>query len=259
MKFTDAGSVRIVVQMVATTDDGDSLLAFEVTDTGCGMTNEEIAGVFEPFAQAGPATARKYGGTGLGLTISRELAHMLGGEITVKSRSGVGSTFRLTVATGKLDYRGMVDRSSDDPAPSPPTATPSMDDLKLDCRILLAEDDPNSRRLISLLLERAGADMTVAENGQEANRIALDAWRDGRAFDVILMDMCMPVLDGYAATRALRRQGYTNPIIALTAHTPGTSHDSCVAAGFDDLATKPIDYHALSKAILALVPAPAST
>ncbi|MCH7703855.1 MAG: response regulator [Planctomycetes bacterium] len=213
----------------------------------------------EPFAQAGPATARKYGGTGLGLTISRELAHMLGGEITVESRSVVGSTFRLTVATGKLEYRGMVDRSSGDLAPLPSTATPLRDDLKLDCRILLVEDDPDSRRLISLLLERAGADMTVAENGQEANRIALDAWRDGRAFDVILMDICMPVLDGFAATRALRRQGYTNPIIALTAHTLGTSHDSCVAAGFDDLATKPIDCNALSKAILALVPAPAST
>lgn len=180
-----------------------------------------------------------------GLTISKRLARMLGGDITVvESKPGVGTHFRATVACGPLDGIPLVvdPLSATHAASEPhgPTAAPQVPTLG-NCRILLAEDGPHNRRLIAHILKVAGADVTMVENGRQAIDAALAASDHGAPFDVILMDMQMPITDGYEAARTLRRQGYTRPIIALTAHSMATDRDKCLEAGCDDYASKPID------------------
>ena len=242
IKFTKTGTVRVVIRLVQHRDQ--SCLQFDVIDTGCGMTEKQKATLFQPFAQADTSITRKFGGTGLGLTISKRFAELLGGNITVaKTEPDVGSTFRATVATGSLDGVKMIEdpMSATVVAKRPPTlASVALADLHT-FRILLAEDGPDNQRLISLLLKKAGADVTVEENGKLALDAALAARDEGNPFDVILMGMQMPVMDGYEATRQLRQQDYTGPIIALTAHAMQGDRQKCMDAGCDDYATKPID------------------
>jgi CheY-like chemotaxis protein len=249
-------------------------LQFDVVDTGVGMTQEQVARLFQPFTQADTSTARKHGGTGLGLTISKRFAGMLGGDIAViDTKEGVGTRFRLTLATGPLEGVKMIEDPmsatvvvSDDSsghtashecgtAPAEAggmqTEARSAPAAQLDCRILLVEDGPDNQRLIAHVLKRAGAEVTVTENGKLALETALAARDERNPFDVILMDMQMPVMDGYEATRRLRQEGYTNPIIALTAHAMTGDREKCVEAGCNDYATKPIDRRKLIEAIHA--------
>ena len=240
IKFTETGSVRLVTWIVQ--DNGRPRLRFDVVDTGIGMTKAEVAAVFEPFAQADSSTNRKYGGTGLGLTISRRLAKVLGGDVTVTSTPGKGSTFSLTVNPGPLDGVGMLYA----PAAAAPdqgsgTESPTAPAIRINGRILLAEDGPDNQRLISLVLKKAGADVTLAENGRVALETAMAAKRVGTPFDLILMDMQMPLMDGYEATRQLRKSGYSGPIVALTANAMVGDEEKCRQAGCDDYLTKPID------------------
>ena len=250
IKFTARGEVRIVVRLV----DGESTeptMQFDVIDTGIGMSEAQVADGFRPFKQADASTSRNFGGTGLGLAISDRLARMLGGELTVTSTLGDGSCFTLYIPTGPLEGIRLVDQDAsvckDKPSNqqehrAEPTAC-------LDCHVLFAEDGPDNQRLISLLLQKAGAEVTIAENGQEAFDLAMgDLNTDAsqretlhRPIDVILMDMQMPVMDGYEATRRLREAGYTGPIIALTANAMSDDRQKCVESGCDDYATKPID------------------
>jgi signal transduction histidine kinase/CheY-like chemotaxis protein len=256
LKFTHTGEVRLVVSLVhnpGSVDDEDrhALLRFDVTDTGIGMAPEQLGTLFQPFTQADTSTTRKYGGTGLGLTISKRLAQALGGDLTVRSRPGEGSTFTLTVNTGSLkdvkmlDAPAITDFLKVEPAPEPPTPAETTTKPLLNSRVLLAEDGPDNQRLIAFILRKAGATVTVAENGQVALELALRATSLGRPFDVILMDMQMPVLDGYGATRRLRQLGHTETIIALTAHAMAGDREKCLHAGCDDFAPKPIDRHEL--------------
>ncbi len=247
IKFTETGGVRLVTRFLVpdpTSHDapGEPMIQFEVIDTGVGMAPDQVAQLFQPFAQADNSTTRKYGGTGLGLTISKRLAGMLGGDIAVESEPGVGSAFRVTVATGPLDGVAMQERPAEAVQRKTETAfhAPAAS-VRLDCCILLAEDGPDNQRLISYVLTRAGAEVTIAENGQVAVEKALAARDEGNPFDIILMDMQMPVMDGYEATRRLRGQGYTGPIVALTAHAMASARTACTEAGCDDYATKPID------------------
>ena len=241
IKFTETGSVSVVARLVERIGVSP-LLEIDVIDTGIGMTREQIARLFRPFSQADSSTTRRFGGTGLGLTISKRLAEMLGGNITVRSLPGCGSTFRVAVETGELegvafvqspDVRATVGspvvRRSDDPS------------RRIEGRILLAEDGPDNQRLIGFLLRKAGADVTVADNGRIAFEQAMAAAARGEPFDVILMDMQMPEMDGYEATRLLRAEGYLGPIIALTAHAMEGDEEKCQAAGCDEYLTKPID------------------
>ena len=249
VKFTESGSVRVVIRL-ARDDRDDPQLQVEVIDTGIGMTEEQIDNVFKPFHQAEVYTAREYGGTGLGLTISKHLAELLGGTILATSKPAKGSTFTVTVAAGSLEGVRLLhnlteavleaQRAEYEPSPSR---------KRLNCRVLLVEDGPDNQRLISFLLKKAGAKVAVAENGQIAHDLALAARDEGTPFDVILMDMQMPVMDGYDATGRLRRSGYTGPIIALTAHAMCTDRDKCLEAGCDDYTTKPID----GKKLISLV------
>ena len=238
VKFTEVGEVRLVTRLL----DGDQpRLQFEVIDTGIGMTEAKIEKLFEPFVQADSSTTRKFGGTGLGLTISRRLAELLGGDIIVHSAVGKGSSFAVTLATGPLDGVALLNHPSVTELPAQPIDTPNAHQpLPLNCQLLLAEDGPDNQRLISVVLKKAGADVTVADNGQVAVDLVNAAKAEGRPFDLILMDMQMPVLDGYEATKKLRAEGHTGPIIALTAHAMKEDRAKCLEVGCDDYATKPI-------------------
>ena len=164
----------------------------------------------------------------------------MGGTITVRSELGKGSTFIATIDPGELDGIRLVEQG---PTLEPPdtAALPSSVPTALYGRVLLAEDGPDNQRLISFVLKRAGADVTVVENGQLAVVQALSAWMEGQPFDAIVMDMQMPAMDGYEATRILRARGYPGPIIALTAHAMVEDRQKCIDAGCDDYATKPIN------------------
>ncbi len=261
IKFTERGGVRIVARFLEHADgvNGQPTVQFDVIDTGIGMTPEQKAHLFQPFTQADTSTTRRFGGTGLGLMISRRLARMLGGDITVESQPGRGSTFTVTIATGDIDGVEMIN----DPAAELARAASSTDpgvpvkpNRRLNCRVLLAEDGPDNQRLIVHVLKKAGADVTVVENGQQAIEAAMAAQED-QPFDVILMDMQMPVMDGYQATAELRRRGYDRPVIALTAHAMATDRQKCLEAGCDDYATKPIDRRKLIDLVADLTEKPA--
>jgi len=241
IKFTSAGCVRIESSLVRKAEN--AFLQLDVIDAGIGMTPEQTAQIFKPFKQADSSTSRQYGGTGLGLTICKKLAEGLGGDVTVSSELGVGSTFRATIATGAIDHVSIVE-----PQPAEKTtsenrvaATISPEVASLDCRLLLAEDGLDNQRLISYILQKAGADVTVVDNGQLACDQILQQTQNGTPFDVVLMDMQMPVLDGYAAVRQLRQAGLDVPVIALTANAMMGDREKCLEAGCDEYLSKPIN------------------
>lgn len=242
IKFTETGSVQVLVRLIP---GNVSKVEFDVVDTGLGMTQEQQGVLFQPFVQADTSTTRKFGGTGLGLTISRRLAEMMGGSVSiVKSLLGEGSRFRATISAGNLDAVAMVDPSSHKKiieidskvSESKPNEKP-LDGY----RILLAEDGPDNQRLISFILKQAGAVVALAGNGEFAVKACFEACDREQPFHVILMDMQMPVMDGYEATSLLRTKGYSGPIVALTAHAMEGDKAKCLNAGCDDYATKPID------------------
>ncbi|MCY2991122.1 MAG: PAS domain S-box protein [Planctomycetota bacterium] len=253
IKFTDQGEVRLAVRL--TSAGGPPRLRFDVTDTGIGMDAKQVGQLFKPFTQVDSSPTRKFGGTGLGLCISKHLAETLGGGIEVCSQPGQGSTFTLTIDPGPLDDIRLLPESvgaaiQPPPCVAPVAAGPSV----LHGRILLAEDGLDNQRLLTLLLRRAGANVMAVENGQLAVAAAWAAHEAGEPFDVILMDMQMPVLDGFDATRQLRRRGYTAPIIALTAHAMAEDCQACLAAGCNDYATKPIDRQRLLATVAPWAP-----
>ena len=249
IKFTEEGSVRLIVGMADDVEVANPRLRFEVIDTGIGMSEQQLDRLFKPFTQADSSTTRKFGGTGLGLTISRRLAEVLGGGIVVQSTPGHGSSFALTVETGPLTGVTMIEAACEGMADTAANRGRKDQVSTLDARILLAEDGPDNQRLISFLLEKAGVHVTVAENGRIAADKALAESQAGRSFDLILMDMQMPVLDGYDATAELRAKGYRGPIIALTAHAMASDREKCLKAGCDGFATKPINHATLLETI----------
>ncbi|MCC6580950.1 MAG: response regulator [Phycisphaeraceae bacterium] len=258
VKFTEEGGVDIQVSAFQTQPDAPTLLKVLVTDTGIGMTGEQMDRLFQPFAQADTSTTRKYGGTGLGLRISKQLAILLGGDLTVASRLGWGTTFTLTLP---------VEAEASPPRLPVPAAQPDEVRAKsLDpqsptltgVRLLLAEDNPENQQLITLMLRRLGATVDVAHHGQQAVDAVHRAQESHGPYDVILMDMQMPVLDGYDATRTLRQSGYTRPIIALTANAMRDDRQRCLDAGCDDFATKPIVWSNLQTTIRKFVQPSAS-
>ena len=251
IKFTEVGGIRMVVRM-ASPADGVRQLVIDVIDTGPGIRDDQIARLFEPFTQGDSSTSRRFGGTGLGLAISRRLAEMLGGSITVSSQPGQGSTFSV-ILPDTPPINGTSLPTSAAPVVSAPTASPPCRSLpvRLQGRILLVEDGPDNQRLLTFLLKKVGAEVIVAANGQEALDQVRAAGGDqgrrspGSPFDLILMDMQMPVMDGYEATRRLRQEAYAGPIVALTAHAMSHDRQKCLDAGCDDYLSKPIDRETL--------------
>ena len=255
VKFTERGGVRIVTRF-SHGPLGEPSLLFEVVDTGIGMTPEQIGHIFHAFTQGDPSVQRRFGGTGLGLVISKRLAEMLGGDITVESTPGQGSTFRATVATGPIEgirrIEGDVEPHA--PASAEPTRADAPAPVRLDGRVLLAEDGLDNQRLISLVLRNAGAEVVVVDNGRSAVEAALGHATAGRRrpFDVILMDVEMPELDGLSATRELRALGYDGPIVAVTARAMQNELDQCLAAGCDTVVAKPFDRRSLLETVARL-------
>jgi len=250
VKFTEIGSVKIVGRFV---DGEQKQLEFDVVDTGLGMTEGQRLRLFKPFTQADTSTTRNFGGTGLGLTISKRLANMMGGDVCiVESSPGIGTSFRATIEVGFLNGTAMIDPSKirfgeilTAPQSMPKQSTEALKDY----RILLAEDGPDNQRLISFVLKKAGASVTVVENGQLAVDAAMKALEDSTPFHLILMDMQMPVLDGYGATALLRAKDYGGIVIALTAHAMESDRNKCIQAGCDGYSTKPIEKNELFRQI----------
>ncbi|HLO40437.1 MAG TPA: ATP-binding protein [Phycisphaerales bacterium] len=263
VKFTDSGGVRLIVKMATPQDSPVPLLSIEVMDTGPGIDDRAMSRLFEPFEQGDGSTTRKYGGTGLGLNISRHLAQLLGGTIEASSTPGDGSSFVFTLAVGPLQpgsastvfadaARELGEEApparSERPLPYAVTHMPLAEAVNPPIvpahtpggRILLAEDTPDNQRLLSLFLHKIAADVQIVGNGQDAIEQALRSRDDGAPFDLILMDIQMPLIDGYAATRTLRQAGWTSPIIALTAHASPTDRQRCIEAGCDEVMTKPV-------------------
>jgi PAS domain S-box-containing protein len=234
LKFTEKGGVRVVARMAGTRSA--PLLAIDVIDTGVGIPEDKIGKLFQAFVQADSSVTRKFGGTGLGLVLSRNFARALGGDITVTSVAGKGSTFSATVETGQLLGVRMLD---------PAEATRVEEDVAADAslrwefparRILVVDDGPENRELVCLVLQEAGLTVEEAENGQ----IAVDMVARNQ-YHAVLMDMSMPVMDGYTATKLLRSRGVKLPIIALTAHAMKGFEQEIMAAGCTGYVTKPID------------------
>jgi signal transduction histidine kinase/CheY-like chemotaxis protein/HPt (histidine-containing phosphotransfer) domain-containing protein len=242
VKFTSQGRVEIVLRCAADVPAGRATIAFDVKDTGIGMTPEQAGRLFQPFAQADASTTRQYGGTGLGLAISKRLAETMGGDIQVVSRPGEGSTFTFTMEVEMALPVHMLNNISEvaEQVSHRPQST-STAAVRLRGRVLLAEDGPDNQKLISMILGKAGAEVDLAVNGLVAVEMALAAHLAGVGYDVILMDMQMPEMDGYEATRKLRLAGYTGAIIALTAHAMAEDRARCIDAGCDDYAAKPVD------------------
>jgi len=242
IKFTEVGAVTIKVKLL-NSDSSSPQLQLKVIDSGIGIEESKFERVFNPFTQSDTSTTRKFGGTGLGLTISKRLAEALGGSISLCSVLGQGSTFSVTLDTGPVKKQDLIR-----PTTSEKTLTEEFDSTPevgknpvLNCHILLAEDGEMNQRLITHLLKKAGAQVEVAENGQVAFEKYASSVKNNQPFDVILMDMQMPILDGYSATSKLREADCELPIIALTAHAMSGDREKCLAAGCDDYATKPID------------------
>ncbi len=242
IKFTEAGSVTVTMTMFAGPDE---LLVFEVRDTGIGMTPEQIERIFEPFAQADTSTTRQFGGAGLGLSISKALANLLGGDVRCESEPGVGSRFIVAIDPGPLENVRRMDGFPSPDEIGESAAKRSGEIRRLEGRVLLAEDVAVSRRLVAILLEQAGMTVEQADNGRMAYEKAKAAQESDESYDLVFMDMQMPEMDGYEATRKLRAEGYDGPIIALTAHALVEEREKCIEAGCDDFATKPIDREAL--------------
>jgi len=252
VKFTQSGRIDLRV-----TDEGDGgpniVLRIDVSDTGIGMSKELVGRLFIPFTQGDASITRKFGGTGLGLTISRQLANLLNGDVTAISQPGIGSTFTMRVDGGPSAGVERLEGLTESTLPTP--ADPhEQADIQLHGRILLVEDGADNQRLLRMQLCDAGATVASAMDG----RIAVDL-ATTQTFDLILMDMQMPVMDGYAATIELRSRGLATPIIALTAYAMAEDRDKCLAAGCTGYLSKPVEEDKLLRTVrehLGTHPAP---
>jgi signal transduction histidine kinase/CheY-like chemotaxis protein len=229
IKFTRRGQVRARVAAA-----GDRTVTVDVIDTGIGIAPSQADALFAPFQQADPSIGRRFGGTGLGLALSKRLAEGMGGDVRlVESRPDHGTTFRIAMPVGAP---GAVER--------PTSARPERGAIVASARVLVADDNEDTRATLADLLRLGGADVTEAKDGANAVELAL-----ARPFDVILMDIRMPVLDGLEATRRLRDAGCSAPIVALTADVVSEQVDECLAAGCNAFVPKPADYGRLLDAI----------
>jgi PAS domain S-box-containing protein len=245
IKFTNSGAVRLIVSFAPEQE----LLQIAVQDTGCGIPDDRLGLLFEPFAQADISTTRQFGGTGLGLSISKELAEHLGGTVQVMSVLGSGSVFTLTLATGPIDSANLVwdlqaFNQSSGVRPVRTVRAPA-----LVGHVLVADDNAANQDLISLYLRRCGVQVVIAKNGQEAVEKAQEA-----AFDLVLMDMRMPIMGGLDATELLRLTGFDKPIVAISANIDRSDVDAALAAGCDTYLPKPIHLDAFYQMLSYYLP-----
>jgi CheY-like chemotaxis protein len=242
IKFTEKG--RIVVRL----SYADQVLQLEVEDTGLGIETDKADKLFRAFSQVDSSISRKYGGTGLGLHLSRRLAQALSGELALSwSIPGCGSCFLLTVATGQPAPHSLI-QSFQEIQRKGAKASPVSKPASGQYAVLLAEDSYDNQVLIKIFLKKLGARVELASNGEEAIRMATSG-----NYDIILMDMMMPVMDGLEATRRLRAMGFRKPIVALTAHALKEEVEKSIAAGCDMHLSKPIQIDLLRRTIELLL------
>jgi signal transduction histidine kinase/CheY-like chemotaxis protein len=231
VKATEQGRVQVLLRGVRGADS-QPVLECEVRDTGAGIDSERLTAIFEPFRTAEPGRSARFGGTGLGLTVSRQLAEAMGGKLEVRSTPGAGSSFIL-----KLPMRALEEATGDLESGSAPPSTSRLESA----RVLVVDDMPDNRLLVRHMLGRVGADVRCAASGT----IALQMLKKSPDVDVVLMDLSMPVLDGYETLSLLRARGFDRPVVALTASASADDREACMAAGFDAYLTRPIDRSAL--------------
>lgn len=256
IRFTERGSVRLEAWYEPTQAPVGGKLHFTVTDSGIGIGGTRLEYLFEPFSQVEGAPDRRIGGAGMGLAIAKHLAERLGGAIAVTSVPESGSTFHVWIATGDVRHATMVTDPGTALAGQRGGARRTA--IRIAGRVLLAEDGPDNQHLIRVVLGKAGLQVDAVSNGRAAVERTLAALAQGNPYDVILMDMQMPEMDGYESTQRLRLEGYTGSIIALTAHALAKDRQKCLEAGCDDYVAKPIDREALLRAIEARVARPVS-
>ena len=247
IKFTGAGTITVALSAGEQQGDGSHMISIAVADTGMGMTPETLAKLFSSFTQADSSTSRRFGGTGLGLTIARQLARMMGGDVAATSEAGMGSTFTFSFRGGAARERDEdLDMSEGAMVPQEPDAS----DLR-HARILVADDNVVNRQVIKLFLASTGANIAEAENG----RVALDLLAAER-FDLVLLDVHMPIMDGRQTIAAIRRSDAdwrTIPVIALTADAMSGDRERYLALGMDDYVSKPVDQRELRAKISTLL------
>ena len=239
LKFTERGGITVTVGYL----EASQQLKFQVIDTGIGINEEGLGRLFKPFSQADSSTTRKYGGTGLGLCIARQLAQKLGGDVSVTSEKDKGSTFAFTIETGKVEQLNMATCLGDMQVEAMEESL-NIAPNSVRGHVLVAEDSPDNQELIAKYLIKAGATVEVVDNGLMAVQKALT-----QSYDLILMDVQMPIMDGLTAIKKLRREGYTKPIVNITANAMKEDQDKCIAAGADDYLTKPVDLNRFYKVL----------
>lgn len=265
VKFTDAGSVSVSARVrpgkrgwlarwkaMAADDAADvhqDVLEIIVEDSGIGMDEDVLNNIFEPFSQADTSITRRFGGTGLGLPICLRLAEAMGGKITAESEIGVGSKFTVRMPYGSAEQAEMVPREVLAAGLQQEPVQPEWRMRLPKCRILVVDDGESNRNLFALILRRAGAVVECVENGLDGYALAIQ-----EDFDIILMDMQMPVMDGYTAVSKLRAAGYERPVIALTAHAMLGDEAKCLEAGCTRFITKPVESSKLVSTIAELLP-----
>jgi CheY-like chemotaxis protein len=234
IKFTDQGYVNVNV----TYKEDSEILNFTIIDTGIGIAQDKLNNLFTPFTQADSSTTRKYGGTGLGLYISKQLIEMLGGHIRIDSIQDLGTKITFDIHIGRINKNNLVSGNAIVPAKSLPVSQ-SRNQTELRGHILLVDDSSDNQKLIKLLLSTSMLDVDSADNGKSAVELALTS-----EYDLILMDIQMPVMDGIEATKLLRATGYDKPIIALTANAMQEERNLYLKIGCNDFLSKPIDRNA---------------
>jgi two-component system sensor histidine kinase/response regulator len=244
VKFTAIGQVEIRILLQPATDEKITL-KIEVEDSGVGMSDVQIGQLFQPFTQADPSMSRKYGGTGLGLAICKNLVEMMGGEIGVRSRAGQGSTFYVSLCFDRGNAEDIA-------APEAPGGEETL--RYRDVKILVVDDQPLNREIVEALLRLVGISTRMAADGQEALDVLAESGPE--AFDLVLMDIQMPVMDGLTATRLLRsRKGFEAiPIVAMTAHTMTHEKEQSAAAGMNDHIGKPFDNAGFYRTLARWIP-----
>jgi len=251
IKFTARGEVRITVRVRSRTADR-LLLAFAVSDTGIGIPPDKIGHLFQLFIQADTSTTRRYGGTGLGLAISKRLAQLLGGDIEVASEPGKGSVFTATVDVGlptEMPAPAADRDATESPVVSILGTPPETESMPSRGRVLVAEDSPEIQVLVGRILKLMRLDFDIAANGRTACEKAIESFNRGAPYDLILLDVQMPEMDGFSAARRLRQHGWQGPIVALTAHTMVGDREECLAAGCDDYLPKPFQMDELQAVV----------
>ncbi len=246
IKFTQHGEINTKIEVVEH-EDNRYLLSVTVRDTGIGMSNQEMERLFQAFTQADNTISRRFGGTGLGLAISRQLVELMGGQISVTSQPGIGSTFTFTVPVTTASATTILTPLSTLSQASPTLSLYELAKPIHDCTILLVEDNALNQMIIREFLQKAGLRLVVAEQGAQA----VD-WVQRAHFDAILMDLQMPVMDGFEATRRIRTlpEGKQVPIIAMTAAAMQHDREACLAVGMNDHLSKPLNARQLIAALL---------